>query len=245
MKDARYELYYWPSIQGRGEFVRLALEEAGASYVDVARTPRSRGGGAQAILRVLDGSLGGARPFAPPILRAGKLVIAQTANIVTFLGVEHGLVPSSEAGRLEAHQHQLTIADLVAEVHDTHHPIATGLYYEDQKAEAKQRTAHFRKERMPKFLDYFESLLSASAKRGGRFVLGRRISTVDLSIFQLLEGLAYAFPKSFRRVTRKTPRLLELRDRVAARPRVAAYLRSDRRIPFNEDGIFRHYPELE
>jgi glutathione S-transferase len=241
-KRAVYELYYWPGIQGRGEFVRLALEEAGAEYIDVARLPKSRGGGEAALLRALAGGLGGARPFAPPFLRAGRVVVAQTAEILGFLGPRLRLVPRDEANRLEALQHQLTIADLVAEAHDTHHPISVDLYYEEQKREAKRRAAAFLDERMPKFLGYFEEILRA---RRRRFLLGRDVSYVDLSIFQVIEGLTYAFPRRFGRFAARIPGLMALHDAVAARPRVAAYLASERRIPFNEYGIFRHYPELD
>lgn len=242
---ARYALYYWPTIQGRGEFVRLALEDAGAPYVDVARLPKKEGGGFEAIAAVLRGELGGARPFAPPVLKAGRIVVAQTAAILHFLGPRLGLAPEDEALRLELHQHQLTVADVVAEVHDTHHPVGSGLYYEDQKKEAKRRAASFLAQRMPKFLGYFEAVLAANKKSRGRWLVGRDCTTVDLSLFQVLEGLAYAFPNAFDHYAAKIPRLMELHMRVAARPRIAAYLASERRIPFNEDGIFRRYPELD
>lgn len=242
---AEYELYYWPTIQGRGEFVRLALEEGGAEYVDVARTPKSKGGGIDAIMRALRGELGGALPFAPPILRAGDVVVAQTAAILSFLGPRLGLVPKGDAQRLEVHQHQLTIADAVAEVHDTHHPIAVSLYYEDQKAAAKKRAASFRTERMTKFLRYFERVVEANTASRSRWLVGRERTYADLSLFQLLEGLAYAFPRSFEKLAPEVPRLMELHLRVASLPRVAAYLGSERRIAFNEDGIFRRYKELD
>jgi glutathione S-transferase len=234
-----YELHYWPGIQGRGEFVRLALEEAGAPYVDVARQPASEGGGARALGHRL-GALT-PPPFAPPVLVAGDLVIAQTANILLYLGAHHGLAPKDEAGRLWVNQLQLTLADLVDEAHDTHHPISAGLYYEDQKAEAKQRAAAFVAERIPKFLGYFERILAG----GGPWLAGERLSYADLSLFQVTRGLQYAFPKAMAALARKVPAVLALADRVAARPNIAAYLASARRIPFNEDGIFRHYPELE
>jgi glutathione S-transferase len=237
----RYELYYWPSIQGRGEFVRLALEEAGADYVDVARKP-GRSGGVPAMMRLLDGTRIKHPPFAPPFLKAGALVIGQTANILLFLGARHALAPRGEAGRLWAHQLQLTVADFVAEVHDTHHPVAAGLYYEDQRAAAKQRAADFRKNRAPKFLHYFEGVLE---KSGGPYLLGRSLSYVDLSLFQVVAGLRFAFPKAMRRLEKKVPRVVALHDRVAGRPRIAAYLASQRRIAFNQSGIFRHYPELD
>jgi glutathione S-transferase len=230
-----YELYYWPEIQGRGELVRLALEEAGAAYVDVARMR-----GSDAIARALAGKLGGARPFAPPILRAGKTVVAQTACILHFLGPRLGLVPKSEALRLAALQYQLTITDFLAEVHDTHHPIDTGSYYEDQVREAKARAKAFRTGRLRKFLRFFEALVPKSG-----YVFGQKVSYVDLSLFQVVEGLEYAFPRAFARAGRAAPRLRALRDRVQERPRIAAYLASPRRIPFNEMGIFRRYPALD
>lgn len=238
----RYELYYWPDIQGRGEFVRLAFEDAGAPYVDVARLSPPRGG-VPALLRLLRGQPGLRLPFAPPFLRVGPLLIAQTANILQYLAPRLGLVGKSEATRLFAHQLQLTIADVVAEVHDTHHPVAAGLYYEDQRTEARRRSAHFIAERMPKYLRYFERVLEQGPKRG--HLLGRAFSYVDLSMFQLLEGLSYAFPHGFSSRTRAIPRLLALRDRVRERSRLAAYLASPRRLPFSEEGIFRHYPELD
>lgn len=237
----RYELYYWPEIQGRGEFVRLALEDAGAEYVDVARLPKR---GTLALMRVLENRSAEHPPFAPPFLKAGKLVIAQTANILLFLGPRLGLVPKNEASRLWAHQLQLTIADWVAEVHDTHHPISGGLYYEEQKREAKRRAADFRDGRLPKFLDYFEQALERNAKGNG-YTLGKAVSYVDLSLFQMIAGLRYAFPRGMARLERKRPRLVALHDRVSARPRLAAYLSSRRRLPFNQQGIFRHYPELD
>ncbi len=237
----RYELYYWPTIQGRGEYVRLALEEAGAGYTDVAR--RGNGVGAMMKLMAIGKGKGVATPpFAPPFLKAGKLVIGQTANILLYLGSRHGLAPKAEPGKLWVHQLQLTITDLVLEVHDTHHPLGPSLYYEDQKAPAKKRTDAFWKERVPKYLGYFEELLAAN---GGSYVTGRRLTYVDLSLFQIVEGLRYAFPRRMKAFEREIPGLVGLHDRVAARPNIKAYLASDRRIAFNEDGIFRRYKALD
>jgi glutathione S-transferase len=235
----RYELYYWPEIQGRGEFVRLALEEAGADYVDVARRGR---GGTPAMMRLLDGRRVAHPPFAPPFLKAGARLIGQTANILLFLGPRHGLAPRSEDARQWVNQLQLTIADFVAEVHDTHHPIASGLYYEQQRREAKRRAEDFRQQRAPKFLGYFERVLERS---GGPHLLGRGLTYADLSLFQVVDGLRFAFPRAMRRWERKLPGVIALHDRIAARPRIAAYLASPRRIAFNQWGIFRHYPELD
>jgi glutathione S-transferase len=240
----RYELYYWPGIQGRGEFVRLALEAAGARYVDVARLLRREGGGTPALMRLMEDESVKRKPFAPPYLKAGKLVIGQTANILLFLGPRLGLAPQDEAEKLWAHQLQLTIADFVAEVHDTHHPIANSLYFEQQRPEARRRTRHFLDERVPKYLGYFEQVLLDNPRGKGHLV-GKALSYVDLSVFQVIAGLRYAFPKTMRRVEPDYPGLVALHDAVSMQPRLAAYLASQRRIPFNESGIFRHYPELE
>ena len=234
----RYELYYWPSIQGRGEFVRLALEDAEADYVDVAREPK----GMAAMMRFMESRSIKNPPFAPPFLKAGKLVIAQVANILFYLGPRLKLSPRDEAGRLWLHQLQLTVTDFVKEIHDTHHPVGSGLYYEDQKPEAKRYTGNFLDERAPKYLGYFESVLK---KSGGPYLLGRKATYVDLSMFQLMEGLRYAFPNSAKGIERRVPSLVSVRDKVAARPGIRAYLSSPRRIAFNEMGIFRHYPELD
>ena len=236
----RYELYYWPTIQGRGEFVRLALEEAGADYIDVARRPGKRG--VPAMTKLMDDRRSKRPPYAPPFIKAGKLVIAQTANILLYLGPRLGLAPRDEAGRLWAHQLQLTISDLVIEIHDTHHPVTTYLYYEEQRPAAKRRTADFWRYRVPKILGYFERVL---ARSGGPHVLGRRLCYVDLSLFQIIEGLRYAFPKRMQRFEKKVPRLVALHDRVAKRPRIAAYLASKRRIPFSQWGIYRYFKELD
>jgi glutathione S-transferase len=239
----RYELYYWPGIQGRGEFVRLALEEAGADYVDVARLSQKQGGGVSAMMRLLNDESLKHAPFAPPFLKAGKFLIGQTANILQFLGPRLRLVPKDEASRLWAHQLQLTVADFVVEVHDTHHPIAVDLYYHQQKAEAWRRTKHFLAERVPKFLGYFESVLAANT-RGKDHAIGRTLTYVDLSLFQTIAGLHYAFPQAMKRMAPDYPRLGAVSEMVAALPNIAAYLASDRRIPFNEDGIFRYYEDL-
>jgi glutathione S-transferase len=233
----RYELYYWTGIQGRGEFVRLALEDAGADYVDVAR---EQGDGV--MMPFLRGDQSGTQPFAPPFLRAGRQIIAQVANILAYLAPRHGLVPASAASQSRALQLQLTIADMVVEAHDTHHPLSGELYYEDQRAAARKRAEAFRSSRLPKFLGYFEQALE---RNDGRHAIGRRHSYVDLSLFQLMAGLDYAFPRAMHRLQRKTQCLRALSERVAARPRIAAYLDSPRRIAFNEDGIFRHYPALD
>jgi glutathione S-transferase len=232
----RYELYYWSGIQGRGEFVRLALEEGGAEYVDVARRP----GGEAEMMRLMKGDASAHPPFAPPFLKAGELLIGQTANILFYLGEPLGLAPADDEGRLWAHQLQLTIADFVDEIHDTHHPIASSLYYEDQRVEARAYAAHFRRDRIPKYLGYFESVIGRSGH-----LIGTETTYPDLSLFQIVAGLRYAFPNRIKALMPQYPGLSALHDLVAARPQIAAYLASDRRLPFNQHGIFRHYPELD
>jgi glutathione S-transferase len=217
--------------------VRLALEEAGAAYVDVARGPH----GTAAMMKMMDAHKG-TPPFAPPFLKAGKLIVGQTANILLYLGARHALAPKTEAGQLWLHQLQLTITDLVVEIHDTHHPLGPSLYYEDQKPTAKKRTADFWGERVPKYLGYFEDIFAGN---GGAYITGRKLTYVDLSLFQIVDGLRYAFPKRMKAFEKDIPGLVGLHDRVAARPNIKAYLESERRIPFNEQGIFRRYKELD
>jgi glutathione S-transferase len=238
-----YELFYWPGIQGRGEFVRLALEAAGAAYVDVARKHGPHGGVA-AMTRLMDDEAPARAPFAPPFLRHGEVLIGQTANILLYLAPRLGLVPESEADRLWAHQLQLTAMDFVVEIHDTHHPISSGMYYQDQQPEALRRANEFRAERIPKFLGWFESALARNPS-GPAHLVGGALSYPDLSLFQLIAGLRYAFPRAMARQQPAVPHCVALHDAVARQPRLAAYLASPRRIAFNNQGIFRHYPELD
>ncbi len=239
-----YELYYWPGIQGRGEFVRLALEEGAAEYVDIALLPEGQGGGVPAMMKILEGAGIAHPPFASPFLKAGHRFIGQTANILLFLGPRLGLVARDAAGRLWTHQLQLTLADFVLEIHDTHHPIGGGFYYEEQKAAARRRSRDFLDNRLPKFLGYFERVVECNPD-GGKWLAGARLSYADLSMAQAIAGLRYAFPKASRKALRSCPRLRALHDAVFARPRIKRYVASGRRLDFNNDGIFRRYPELD
>ncbi len=239
-----YVLYYWPGIQGRGEFVRLALEDADAKYVDTALLPEGEGGGVAALERFLEGDNVECPPFAPPFLKAGRRLIGQTANILLFLGDRLDLAPRDAASRLWTHQLQLTLGDFITEIHDTHHPIGGGLYYAEQKAEAKRRSKDFLANRLPKFLGYFERILQRNPV-GGPGMVGAGITYVDLSMAQVVAGLRYAFPRASRKALRACPRLRTLHDEVFARPRIREYVRSGRRLPFNNDDVFRHYPELD
>lgn len=239
-----YELYYWPDIQGRGEFIRLALEEAGAEYIDVARKPITEGGGIPALLAFFDRRDVAHPPFAAPFLKDGEVVIGQTAAILLYLGGRLGLAPHDETDRLWVHQMMLTISDLVGEAHDTHHPTSGELYYEDQKPEALRRSEHFRDERMPKFLGWFEKILLRNPQ-GAAHLAGATVTYADLALFQVVEGLCYAFPRSSAKALSRVPHVVALRQAIARRPRIRAYLASERRIPFNEQGIFRHYAELD
>jgi glutathione S-transferase len=239
-----YELYYWPGIQGRGEFVRLALEQAGAEYLDIALLPEEQGGGVPAMMKFLDGPGVARPPFAPPFLKAGRMVIGQTANILLFLGPRLGLAPRDQSGRLWTHQLQLTLADFIVEIHDTHHPIGGGLYYEEQKPEAKRRSRDFLAHRLPKFLGYFERVIERNPD-SDKWLAGSRLTYVDLSMAQVVAGLRYAFPAASRKALRACPRLRALHDEVLARPRIKRYVASGRRLAFNNDDIFRRYRELD
>ncbi len=238
------KLVYWPVLQGRGEFVRLCLEDAGVAYVDVARRPKEEGGGVSAVMNALKASEKGGTPLAPPILEIDGLVLSQTANICLYLAKQHGLVGEDDRSFFLANQLMLTLMDFVSEIHDTHHPISKALYYEDQKEAAKEHAALFLEHRLPKFLQYFETLLVGDGQ-GQPYVMGETCTYVDLAMFQVLSGLAYAFPKGFTHITPEIPRLLALREAVSQRPGIAAYLSSERRIEFNTHGIFRYYPELD
>ncbi|MGO7181155.1 glutathione S-transferase [Rhizobium brockwellii] len=238
-----YELYYWDGIQGRGEFVRLALEEAGADYIDITRQS-GRGRGTGAMFEIMESENEPHIPFAPPFLKDGDLIIPHVANILFYLGLKLGLAPENEGLRYVVNGLQLTVTDFVAEVHDTHHPIDMSLYYEDQKQEAKARSAAFIRDRIPKFLGYFERVLQQNPK-GPDHIVGDALTYVDLSLFQVIEGLTYAFPKAMANHKAEYPALLALHDAVAKRPNIARYLKSSRRLGFSEEGIFRHYPALD
>jgi glutathione S-transferase len=240
----KYELYYWPGIQGRGEFVRLALEQGGAEYRDIALMPEEQGGGVPALLKFLDGPDVARPPFAPPFLKAGRRLIGQTANILLFLGPRLGLAPRDADGRLWTHQLQLTLADFVLEIHDTHHPIGGGLYYEQQKAEARRRSREFLAQRLPKFLGYFERVIERNPD-SDKWLAGKQLSYADLSMAQVLAGLRYAFPLASKQALRACPRLRALHDEAFARPRIKRYVASGRRLAFNNEDIFRHYAELD
>lgn len=238
-----YELIYWHMIPGRAEFVRLLFEEAGEEYVDVARRAEEKDGtGAECVRRYVTGEApGSAATYAPPILRVGTLVLSQTANICLFLGRRFGMVGDEEEDWHTANQCAMTVMDVVREAHDTHHPLGSSLYYDDQKEAAKRNADQFLDARLPRFLAYFARTLENS---DGPYLLGD-FTYVDLMLFQLMEGLKYAFPHGFEDKVSQTGRLLELHDRVCTRPRIEAYRASDRRMDFNEHGIFRQYPALD
>jgi glutathione S-transferase len=240
----KYELYYWPGIQGRGEYVRLALEFAGASYVDIALVPEKKGGGVPAIERYLEGGDIERPPFAPPFLKAGRQLIGQTANILHFLGPRLKLAPRDAAGRQWVNQLQLTVADLIVESHDVHHPIGSGLYYEEQKSPARRRAKDFLENRVPKFFGYFERVLARNSA-GGPGMVGANLTYADLSLAQVVGGIRFAFPKASKQRMPQFPKLQALHDHVFSRPRIKRYVASRRRLDFNNSDLFRHYRELD
>jgi glutathione S-transferase len=231
-----YRLWYWPTIQGRGEFVRLPLEAAGIAYHDCAREKR-----AEALIANM-ASHDRHGPFAPPYLELDGMIVAQVANILMFLGERHELAPSNMADRLWLNELQLTVSDFVAEVHNVHHPISMSSYYEDQKDAAIEASKDFRAERIPKFLGYFEAALNAHV---GDWLIDHRWTYVETSLFQIVEGLRYMFPRRMAAIEGDYPSLIRVHGQIADLPGIRAYLKTDRRIPFNTDGIFRHYPELD
>jgi len=239
-----YEFFYWPEIQGRGEFIRLALEDAGAAYVDVARGMESEGRGVPAMLDLMRGEGTSHIPFAPPFLRDGDTIVSHTAAILLYLGGRIGLAPSDERGRLWTHQIQLTITDIVQEVYNSHHPIDEDKWFHEQRHEAIARATVFRRDRMPKFLGWFERILQANPA-GVDYLVGDSVSYADLSLFQLVEGLRFAFPLACELELAALPRVTSLHNAVAERSRLKAYLASERRVPFKETGIFRRYAELD
>jgi glutathione S-transferase len=239
-----YELYYHGRIQGRGEFVRLALEEAGAEYIDIARMPVAQGGGQDEVFAILDAKGGDRPPYAPPVLKDGNFIIAQTSNILLYLGGRLGLAPRDEQGKLWTHQLQLTMIDFAKDVHDTHHPISNVLYYEEQKDAAKLASEKFLEFRVPKYFGYFERVIARNSSKSG-WLSGDALTYADLSLFQLVEGMAYAWPKAWDAASKNYPGVINIARRVAERPNIKAYCASDRRLSFNDMGVFRHYPELD
>jgi len=251
-KDVPYELIYWPGLPGRGEHIRLAFEEAGATYTDTAHQKD----GMQCVLAQIDTKNLGCPinppPLAPPILKHGDLLINQTPNILLYLGPRLGLVPSADEdgdGDAVYRINELTLTALDGlsnEVHDCHHPIATGLYYEDQKPEAKRKSEDYIKNRLPKFLGYFERVLKGEASKGGKWLYGGKLTYADLVLFQCLDGVTHAFPNAMGRLKKEGEYkgVFELHEAVKNRPKIKEYLASDRRQKYGM-GIYRHYPELD
>ena len=228
------QLWYWPDIPGRGEFIRVALEAAEVEYADMAREK-----GAEALLEDM-ASRSGIAPLAPPYIIDGDLCLGQTAHILAVLADRYGFGAGELATDLQLIQLQLDVSDIVAEVHAVHHPISGALYYRDQMDAAYEAAQHFRETRIPKYLDHFEQALAVNC---GPCVLGDHWTHVDTSLFQLLEGLDYMFPS--RMAELDYPRLALCREAVMEIDGIDAYLGSERRLAFNEDGLFRHYPELD
>ncbi|KAL1639271.1 hypothetical protein SLS58_008113 [Diplodia intermedia] len=251
-----YELLYHPGIPGRGEYIRLVLEAAGTPYSEPAREKGKAG--YDAVLATCSpsstGDADGNPPvFAPPALRvpgAGRdgkaLVIAQTPNIIQYLAPKVGLAPADEADALHASQIMLTALDLSNETHDSHHPIAVSLYYEDQKDAAKQRAKDFRENRIPKFFSYFERSLKGNEESGGgKYLVGDKLTHADTTVWQVIDGLLFAFPKELEARKEEFPLIFgKFYPGIKEEKGLKEYLASDRRLKYSQ-GLYRHYPELD
>ncbi|QIW96113.1 hypothetical protein AMS68_001631 [Peltaster fructicola] len=250
-----YELLYHPQIPGRGEFIRLAFEAVGVSYTDVANDKKDGYSEVQSICMndEINSSDGNPPILAPPALRvpgAGPdgtaLILAQTPNILFYLGEKLGLVSTAEADKYHTYQLVLTALDLNNEIHDSHHPIAPSAYYEDQSAEALKKAADVRNARLPKFFSYFErSLQHNHTNGGGKFLIGGRLSIADTTVWQVLDGAYFAFPNEMAARKAEYPELLDtFYNSVKQEPHLKQYLASGRRRAYGM-GVFRHYPELD
>lgn len=142
----------------------------------------------------------------------------------------------------------LTALDLNNEVHDTHHPLAVGKYYEEQKEAALEKAKDVRENRLPKFFSYFERNLKFNESNGGgkgRFLVGNRLTFADLVVWQVLDGCLFAFPKEMEARKKEFQGLFgTFYESVRGKGGLEEYLKSERRLPYSE-GIFRHYPELD
>lgn len=180
-----YELIYWPSIPGRGEFIRLALEEAGVEYTDKAVTSADEAVKDVQAQTTGTGDANNPPTFAPPVLRHDDLYISQTPNILQYIATRHGLAPEG-AGLYHVNALALTILDgLSNEAHDTHHPVGVGLYYEDQKEESRRRAKDYVVNRLPKFFDYLQRVLQGKKSGDGPWLYGGKLTYADLVLFQV------------------------------------------------------------
>lgn len=231
-----YQLWYWPDIPGRGEFIRLPMEAAGIAYSEPARTAADGLAAVAAYLETLDQQ----PAFAVPLLDTGSEQIAQTPNILAFLGEEHGIGPAGAAQRRYLNQLQIDMADFAEEMHSTHHPVSAYLYYEDQKAEAARVAEAFRTDRVGKYLAHFER---AARTSDGDWLVGDEWSCGDTSMAQLLDGLCYAFPRRMAILAPEFRKLQTIRRKISALAGIVSYRQSSRWQAFNQEGLLRHYPE--
>lgn len=249
-QESPYELLYWPTVPGRGEHVRLAFEAANVPYNDISNDEDDI---KLLLSHTSDKNYGDSinpPPFAPPLLRHGDLLISQTSNILLYLASKLDLVPSQEEdpnGIYFINALALTALDgLSNEAHDTHHPIDISLYYEDQKEEAKRRATNYTRTRLPKFLGYFERVLSGEAIQGGKWLYGGRLTYADLVLFQTVDGVTHAFPKAVGKLKKggEYNKVFALVDQVRGLENIKSYLESGRRKPYGQ-GIYRYYEELD
>lgn len=251
----QYELLYHPSIPGRGEFIRLCFEATGVAYTDIANEKPNGYDEVQNICKPNNNDTTNPPIFAPPALRVpgagpngSPLLISQTPNILMYLAERLGLAPEDEAGTYHVYQLAFTALDLNNEVHDTHHPLAVEKYYEEQKDAALEKARDVREKRLPKFLAYFEACLGFNKEKGGgegRFLVGSRLTFADLVVWQVIDGLRFAFPKEMEARAGEYPDLLKgFYEGIKQEGGLKEYLKSERRLPYSQ-GIFRYYPELD
>ena len=184
-------------------------------------------------------------PFAPPFLRDGGVIVSHAAAILLYPGRADRTRANRRRTGAYGRTRYRAITDIVAEVYNSHHPIDADKWFHEQKDAAIARAAVFRRDRMPKYsFGWFERLLAANPA-GVDHLVGGFVTYADLSLFQLVEGLRFAFPLASERTLARLPRVTALHKAMAERPRLKAYLASERRVPFKETGIFRRYPELD
>jgi len=230
-----WQILYWPAKDadgkvaagaGRAEYLRVLFEEAGVPYQDVT-----------AGLRAFFWQNLEAQPYpalAPPAIRKNNFILGQTAVCAKRLAMEFGFYPTDEDDAAHAEQIVTTVHEYIAEGRSAFHPVKNTMSYHDQKEEAKPYIAAFKADRLPRYMTNFERFLKAN-RGGGGFFVGDSLSYVDLQVMVMLQVTRSQFPDAWEALDAKL-----LKDHLAqmeARPRIKAYLLSDRKQPFAGDSM--------